>query len=107
MVESNKSVVTQLCNLTSCTTTTIFTHIEVGKGTVRRGVGTPGDVTTLQSKLSLWLREKKICGRLRGMVRAGAHEVSANLLKSGCKSCVAGIATVEAVVSIYCGIKCS
>jgi len=107
MVKTNKCALTQLCAVASCVCTTGFTHWEVAKGSVRRGVGTPGDLTTLQSKLALKLRQSGYCGTIRGMARAGAHEASANMISSGCKSCVAGVLAVEAVVSIYCGFKCS
>ena len=107
MVKTNKCVLTQICNVASCVCTVGFTHWEVGKGLVRRGFGQPGDITTLQSKLALKLKQKPYCGTIQRMLRRGSHEASAKMVLSGCKSCVAGVAAVEAVVSIYCGYKCS
>ena len=107
MVETNKCVTTQICNIAACTCTVAFTHLEVGKGPVRRGLGTPRDVTTLQSKLALWLRNRPYCGYIHNLARRGAQQVSANIGGSCAKSCVAGVAVVEAVVSINCGYQCS
>ncbi len=84
-----------------------FTHVEFAKGAVRQGIGTPGDVTTAQSALALWLAQQGYKGSVQQLLRSSAQAVSKAPLSAGVKSGVAGVAIVEAGFSIYCGWKCS
>jgi RHS repeat-associated protein len=89
----------------ACTVT--FTHLEIAKGQVRQGLGSPGDVTTLQSALALWMAQNGYKGAVQNLLRTSAQQVSANVVSSGATSCVAGVGAVEAAISFYCSWQCS
>jgi hypothetical protein len=86
--------------------TVAFTHWEIAKGQVRQGIGSPGNITTLQSALALKLAQMGCKGAVQQLLRRGAQQVSVRLVCSGCTSAVAGIGAVEMTISAYCGWKC-
>ncbi len=82
-----------------------FTHYEYVTG-VAKPLANASDVTTLQSRLALLLREHGCKGGLQKALRVGAQEASKRPIRSGIKSGIAGVAIVEAGFSAYCSWKC-
>ena len=103
----HKCVTTYACEAAAAACTTAFTHLEIAKGQVRQGIGSPGNVTTMQSALALWLAQQGYKGIGQQLLRQGAQQVSGSVVSSGIKSGVAGAAIVETTVAWACAWKCS
>jgi RHS repeat-associated protein len=106
-VSVHQKVTTYVCEAAVASSVVAFTHLEINKGAVRQGVGTPGSVTTLQSALALWLAQQGYKGVGYELLKQGRLQASGRVVSSAVESAVAGIAIVETVVAWACAWKCS
>ncbi len=92
-VAIHTTVVGPCCDLAGAATTTTFTHLEIGKFVGRRGIGTPGSVTTLQSQLAYALSRLGYKGIGQQICRRGAqavskaHRIRCRFRCRGCRDC--------------------
>ena len=106
VVTIHKCAGTYAAGAAGAATTLAFTHLEYATG-VSKPLAGASRLTTLQSRLSLFLRQNGYRGFAQQVLRSSAQAVSRSPVGTGIASGAAGVSIVEAGFSIYCGYKCS